>query len=125
MAGVQLVAAIVGVAYLGFGLFSLKAASDSAGQQNTNISKGVIKIVLGGCLISTVHANFIVNEGSATAAHVEDLIAHVHSTVKETTGISLELEVRIVGTKGSKRKICDQNRCTFRNPTWIYQNWDK
>ena len=34
------------------GLFSLKAASDSAGQQNQNLQKGIVKIVLGGCLIS-------------------------------------------------------------------------
>ena len=52
MAGIQLVAAVVGVAYLGFGLFSLKAASDSAGQSNQNTQKGIVKVILGGCLIS-------------------------------------------------------------------------
>lgn len=55
-----------------------------------------------GCLISTVHANFIVNEGAATAAQLEGLIAHVQATVKAATGISLEPEVLIVGTSGNK-----------------------
>ena len=49
---IMLIAAIAGVAYLAMGLFSLKAASDSAGQQNQNLQKGIVKIVLGGCLIS-------------------------------------------------------------------------
>ena len=52
MAGVLLVAAIAGLAYLGFGLFSLKAASDSAGQSNQNMQKGFAKIIIGGCLVS-------------------------------------------------------------------------
>jgi hypothetical protein len=52
MAGVLLVAAVAGVAYVGMGLFSLKAASDSAGQSNQNLQKGLVKIVLGGCMIA-------------------------------------------------------------------------
>ena len=52
MAGVLLVAAVAGLAYLGFGLFSLKAASDSAGQSNQNMQKGFAKIIIGGCLVS-------------------------------------------------------------------------
>jgi hypothetical protein len=52
MAGVLLVAAVAGVTYVGMGLFSLKAASDSAGQSNQNLQKGLVKIVLGGCMIA-------------------------------------------------------------------------
>ena len=52
MSGIMLVAAIVGVAYIGFGLFSLKAGSDSAGQANQNVQKGIVKLILGGCLVS-------------------------------------------------------------------------
>ena len=49
---IMLISAIAGIAYLAMGLFSLKAASDSSGQQNQNLQKGIVKIVLGGCLIS-------------------------------------------------------------------------
>ena len=49
---IQIIAGIVGLAYLGMGLLSLKAASDSAGQTNTNMTKGFTKIVIGGALIA-------------------------------------------------------------------------
>ena len=47
--------------------------------------------------VSTLHANFIINEGNATAADIEHLIEHVRRTVKEAKGVELEREVRIVG----------------------------
>ena len=52
MMAVLLIAGIAGVAYVGMGLFSLKAASDSAGQANQNMQKGFAKIILGGLLIA-------------------------------------------------------------------------
>jgi UDP-N-acetylmuramate dehydrogenase len=52
---------------------------------------------IGGAEISPVHANFIVNVGQATAAHVEALIALIRERVQQAYGIALELEVRIVG----------------------------
>lgn len=52
---------------------------------------------IGGALVSPKHANFIVNEGAATAADLEHLIAHVRSTVAQRFGVTLETEVRIVG----------------------------
>ena len=55
---------------------------------------------IGGAQVSMKHANFIVNLGSATAADIEAVIAHVQSTVKERTGADLVREVRIVGEKG-------------------------
>jgi UDP-N-acetylmuramate dehydrogenase len=51
----------------------------------------------GGAVVSEKHANFIVNEGQATAADIEGLIETVRATVKERTGILLELEVRVLG----------------------------
>jgi UDP-N-acetylmuramate dehydrogenase len=48
-----------------------------------------------------VHANFIVNDGTATAGDIEQLIAHVMRTVKERYGVELKPEVRIVGEKRS------------------------
>ena len=49
---IMLVAAIAGISFVAMGLFSFKAASDSAGQQNNNLQKGVVKLVIGGALIS-------------------------------------------------------------------------
>ncbi len=55
---------------------------------------------VGGAQVSTKHANFIVNLGTAKAADIEALIEHVHATVKARTGADLVREVRIVGRPG-------------------------
>lgn len=47
--------------------------------------------------ISTLHANFFVNRGNATAADIYSLIETAQTTVKEKFGVSLELEVELVG----------------------------
>jgi UDP-N-acetylmuramate dehydrogenase len=52
---------------------------------------------IGGAQVSEKHANFILNEGSATAGDIEQLIAHVRETVAAVHGVSLVPEVRIVG----------------------------
>ncbi|OGT66259.1 MAG: UDP-N-acetylenolpyruvoylglucosamine reductase [Gammaproteobacteria bacterium RIFCSPHIGHO2_12_FULL_45_9] len=52
---------------------------------------------VGGAVVSSVHANFIVNEHHATAADVEQLIEHVHATVLAHHGVSLVREVHILG----------------------------
>ena len=52
---------------------------------------------IGGCSISTKHANFIVNEGGATSADIEELIKHVQNIVKAKFDVDLETEVRILG----------------------------
>lgn len=54
---------------------------------------------VGGAEISTVHANFIVNRGGATAADVLALIDRARAEVRARSGIALEPEVRIVGRK--------------------------
>jgi UDP-N-acetylmuramate dehydrogenase len=46
----------------------------------------------GGALVSELHANFIVNAGSATASDIKELIARVRRTVYDKTGTYLELE---------------------------------
>jgi UDP-N-acetylmuramate dehydrogenase len=51
----------------------------------------------GGAVVSEKHANFIINEGQATAADVEGLIETVRAAVKDRTGVLLELEVRVLG----------------------------
>lgn len=52
---------------------------------------------VGGAEVSTLHANFIVNAGGATAADVLGLIEHVRQTVHARSGVWLEPEVRVVG----------------------------
>jgi UDP-N-acetylmuramate dehydrogenase len=52
---------------------------------------------LGDAQISDKHANFIVNRGKATARDVLNLIKLIGRTVEERAGITLELEIRIVG----------------------------
>ena len=52
---------------------------------------------VGGAEVSPVHANFIVNNGSATAKDVLSVIQHVHAKVKETYGVELQPEVKFLG----------------------------
>jgi UDP-N-acetylmuramate dehydrogenase len=52
---------------------------------------------IGGARVSEMHANFIVNDGTASAADIEQLIRHVQQTVEQKHGVRLNTEVRIVG----------------------------
>jgi len=52
---------------------------------------------IGGAMVSDKHANFILNVADATAADIEALIAEVRAAVEKTSGVHLELEVRVVG----------------------------
>src|SRR5438128_2324882 len=52
---------------------------------------------VGDAQVSPLHANFIVNRGRATARDVLALIRKVGQTVEEKTGVTLQLEVKIVG----------------------------
>jgi UDP-N-acetylmuramate dehydrogenase len=52
---------------------------------------------IGGARVSEMHANFIVNDGSASAADIEQLIEHVRASVEKAHGVRLHPEVRIVG----------------------------
>ena len=52
---------------------------------------------IGSASISEQHANFIVNEGGATAHDIENLIKHTRQAVREKFDIDLQPEVRIIG----------------------------
>jgi UDP-N-acetylenolpyruvoylglucosamine reductase len=52
---------------------------------------------IGGAVVSDVHANFIVNEGSATATDVLTLIELIKERAHRERGLQLETEVEIVG----------------------------
>lgn len=52
---------------------------------------------VGGAQVSTTHANFVVNNGMATAADVITLMRMMHDTVKEASGVDLQPEVKFLG----------------------------
>jgi UDP-N-acetylenolpyruvoylglucosamine reductase len=52
---------------------------------------------VGGASVSAVHANFIINDGTASARDVLDLIELIRCRVQAARGIDLQTEVEIVG----------------------------
>ena len=63
---------------------------DSAGLKGSRI---------GDACVSQLHANFILNEGAASAADIERLIEQVQATVWRVHAVRLHAEVRIVGER--------------------------
>jgi UDP-N-acetylmuramate dehydrogenase len=51
----------------------------------------------GAAVVSTLHANYIINEGGGTAREVVALIEAVRARVRETAGVDLVLEIQPVG----------------------------
>jgi len=51
----------------------------------------------GMAVVSSMHGNFIVNEGGATAADVKKLIERIQAEVKRRFNVELETEVEMVG----------------------------
>ena len=58
---------------------------------------GLKEHAVGDAQISNKHANFIINQGNASAAEIEELICHVQSVVARDTGVNLQVEVKIIG----------------------------
>jgi UDP-N-acetylmuramate dehydrogenase len=57
--------------------------------------KGMIN---GGASVSTTHSNFIINNGEATALDIENLGKQIIKQVQEKFGITLDWEIKIIGT---------------------------
>ena len=53
---------------------------------------------VGDAAISSVHANFFINYGNASAAYVWDLISLARSVVANKFGTNLELEIELIGS---------------------------
>lgn len=51
---------------------------------------------LGGAEVSTLHSNFIINVGEATASDVLKLAEQVKNLVSEKTGVTLEMELCVI-----------------------------
>jgi UDP-N-acetylmuramate dehydrogenase len=52
---------------------------------------------LGGAQVSTMHCNFLINTGAATAADLEALGEEVRRRVLEESGVALEWEIKRIG----------------------------
>ncbi len=59
---------------------------------------GLKEMSIGGATVSPIHANFIINNGNATAADILALIGTIQEKVWQTFNIHLETEVRIIGS---------------------------
>ena len=64
---------------------------------------GLKGLRVGGAEVSTMHANYIVNTGRATAADVRGVIDAVQNEVFERYGVSLHLEVKIIQAAPSEK----------------------
>ena len=58
---------------------------------------GLKGMKIGGARVSTVHANYLINTGEATAREMQELIQVVRTRVKESYGVDLELEIKTIG----------------------------
>ncbi len=52
---------------------------------------------IGGASVSEKHCNFLINEGGASGAEIEELGETVRARVKENSGVELEWEIRRLG----------------------------
>lgn len=59
---------------------------------------GLKGVVMGGARVSPTHANFIINDGSATAAEIHALVERCRSAVKDQFGVTLRDEIISLGT---------------------------
>jgi UDP-N-acetylmuramate dehydrogenase len=58
---------------------------------------GLKGFTIGGAQVSSQHANYIINKGNATASDALKVIDHLRKTVAKKTGVTLELECKIIG----------------------------
>ena len=54
-------------------------------------------LVVGDAQVSEMHCNFLLNRGAATAADIEALGEEVRRRVRETSGVTLEWEIKRIG----------------------------
>ena len=58
---------------------------------------GMRGFAVGPAKVSEMHCNFLINEGDATAAQIEELGETVRARVKATSGIDLDWEIKRIG----------------------------
>ena len=64
-------------------------------------ASGLKEAQVGAARVSGIHANFILNEGGATAYEVLALVEQVRAEVLKKQGVRLETEVQIIGEEAS------------------------
>jgi UDP-N-acetylmuramate dehydrogenase len=60
-------------------------------------------LVVGDAQVSELHCNFLINRGNATAADIETLGETVRARVRETSGITLDWEIKRIGVPAERR----------------------
>ena len=60
---------------------------------------GLKGLRVGGAFVSPAHGNFIINDGTATADDILELIARVRAEVARQAGVELQLEVQVWGER--------------------------
>jgi len=58
---------------------------------------GLRGFAIGPAKVSELHCNFLINEGEATAAQIEELGETIRRRVRENSGIELEWEIKRIG----------------------------
>jgi UDP-N-acetylmuramate dehydrogenase len=54
-------------------------------------------LVVGDAQVSQMHCNFLINRGQASAADIEALGEEVRRRVKDTSGVTLDWEIKRIG----------------------------
>jgi UDP-N-acetylmuramate dehydrogenase len=62
---------------------------------------GLRGFAIGPARVSELHCNFLINEGGATAAQIEELGETIRARVKSGSGIDLDWEIKRIGLAGS------------------------
>jgi UDP-N-acetylmuramate dehydrogenase len=63
---------------------------------------GMRGFAIGHAKVSELHCNFLINEGGATAAQIEELGETVRARVKANSGVDLEWEIKRIGVRGQE-----------------------
>ena len=66
--------------------------------------------VVGGAIISPKHANFIINQGNASAQDVFELLVLARNTVKKNFGVELVPEIELLGEWDNLPKFLQSNK---------------
>lgn len=61
---------------------------------------------IGDAEVSAIHANFVINRGTASSQDILALIRYIQDEVKAQTGFELESEVRCIPYEPSKADVC-------------------
>ncbi len=69
---------------------------------------GCSKLKKGGAEVSSLHTNFLVNQGIASAGDVEELGSMIIDKVKKKFGVTLQWEIKIIGSKNKYRKYFNE-----------------